>query len=101
VEVIPDDGFSARFPAEMPADLEVTMTDGTVLRSVRSDYEGFHTSPMSWEVARAKFDAVAAPFASFELREEIATVVRDLEHHTVRDLTRALARVNTHVLATH
>jgi 2-methylcitrate dehydratase len=101
VEVVPDDSFSARFPAEMPADLEVTMTDGTVLRSVRSDYEGFHTSPMSWEVARAKFDAVAAPFASFELREEIATVVRDLEHHTVRDLTRALARVSTRELAAH
>ena len=101
VEVVPDDGFSARFPAEMPADLEVTLTDGTVLRSVRSSYEGFHTNPMSWDVARAKFDAVASPFASSDLREEIATIVRDLEHHPVRELTGALARVSTHALATH
>jgi 2-methylcitrate dehydratase len=101
VEVAPDDGFSARFPAEMPADLEVTLTDGTVLRSVQSSYEGFHTNPMSWDVARAKFDTIAAGFASPELREEIATVVRDLEHHTVRDLTQALARVGARVLAAH
>jgi 2-methylcitrate dehydratase len=101
VEVVPDDGFSARFPAEMPADLEVTLTDGTVLRSVQSSYEGFHTNPMSWDVARAKFDAVASPFASDQLREEIAAIVRDLEHHPVRELTRALARVSTRALATH
>ncbi|MEO7006090.1 MAG: MmgE/PrpD family protein [Terrimesophilobacter sp.] len=101
VNVAPDDGFSTRFPAEMPADLEVTLTDGTVLRSVQNSYEGFHTNPMSWKVARAKFDAVAARFASLELREEIATVVRDLEHHTVRDLTQVLARVSTHALADH
>ncbi|MEO6505594.1 MAG: MmgE/PrpD family protein [Terrimesophilobacter sp.] len=101
VDVAPDDGFSARFPAEMPADLEVTLTDGTVLRSVQNSYEGFHTNPMSWDVARAKFDAVAARFASPELREEIATVVRDLEHHTVRDLTQILARVSRHALAAH
>jgi 2-methylcitrate dehydratase len=101
VEVVPDDGFSARFPAEMPADLEVTLTDGTVLRSVQSSYEGFHTNPMSWGVARAKFDAVASPFASDQLREEIAAIVRDLEHHPVRELTRALALVSTRALATH
>jgi 2-methylcitrate dehydratase len=101
VEVVPDDGFSARFPAEMPADLEVTLTDGTVLRSVQSSYEGFHTNPMSWDVARAKFDAVASPFASDQLREEIAAIVRDLEHHPVRELTRALARVSTLELVTH
>jgi 2-methylcitrate dehydratase len=101
VEVVPDDGFSARFPAEMPADLEVTLTDGTVLRSVQSSYEGFHTNPMSWDVARAKFDAVASPFASDQLREEIAAIVRDLEHHPVRELTRALALVSTRALATH
>jgi 2-methylcitrate dehydratase len=56
---------------------------------------------MSWDVARAKFDAVASPFASDQLREEIAAIVRDLEHHPVRELTRALALVSTRALATH
>jgi 2-methylcitrate dehydratase len=94
VEVSPDKGFSARFPAEMPADLEVTLADGTVFRSVQSSYEGFHTNPMSWDVARAKFDAVAAGFAPPQLREEIARTVRDLEHQQVSTLTAALARVS-------
>ncbi|GAA3760176.1 MmgE/PrpD family protein [Microbacterium kribbense] len=95
VEVTGDDGFSARFPAEMPAELEVTLAGGTVLRATRSGYEGFHTDPMSWDVARAKFDAVAAPFASGALRDEIAAVVRELEHRRVRDLTRLFAQVRT------
>ena len=99
VDVDTDESFSARFPAEMPAELEVTLTDGTILRSVQSSYEGFHTNPMSWDVARAKFDAVAAGFTSPALREDIARIVRDLEHHGVRELTAALARVSTNALA--
>ncbi|MCX7521385.1 MmgE/PrpD family protein [Microbacterium sp. STN6] len=98
VEVRPDDGFSARFPAEMPASLEVILSDGTVLHSTQNSYEGFHTDPMSWNVARAKFDAVAGRFADPQLREEIAAVVRDLDHHTVRDLCQLLGRVSTHQL---
>ncbi|MEO7006602.1 MAG: hypothetical protein ABI275_08165, partial [Terrimesophilobacter sp.] len=68
---------------------------------VQNSYEGFHTNPMSWDVARAKFDAVAAGFTSPQLREEIATVVRELEHHPVRELTQLLARVSRHALAAH
>ncbi|WP_338750628.1 MmgE/PrpD family protein [Janibacter alittae] len=95
VEVIPDDGFSARFPAEMPADLTVTLTDGSSFHASRSSYEGFHTDPLDWDGARRKFDLLAAPFAGADLREEIAGIVHDLESHTVADLTTALARVGT------
>lgn len=95
VEIVSDDASSARFPDLMPADLEVTLADGTVFRSAQDSYEGFHTDPLSWEGARAKFDLLTTPFATEELREEIAGIVRDLEHHSVRELTGALARAGT------
>jgi 2-methylcitrate dehydratase len=94
VRILPDDAFSARFPDEMPADLQVTLTDGTVFRSEQSSYEGFHDRPLSWDGARRKFDALATPFTTAELREEIATIVADLENHSVAELTAALARVS-------
>jgi 2-methylcitrate dehydratase len=95
VEIVPDDELSARFPQAMPADLEVTLADGTVFRSSADSYEGFHTDPLSWGGARAKFDALAAPFASSELRDRIAGIVEDLEHHEVSDLMDALSQVRT------
>ncbi|MGI6879211.1 MmgE/PrpD family protein [Microbacterium sp. gxy059] len=95
VEIVPDDGFSARFPAEMPADLEVTLDDGSALRAERSSYEGFHTDPLSWEGARRKFDALSAPFADQALRDEIVGLVENLENETVGALTAALARVSS------
>ncbi|AXH96712.1 MmgE/PrpD family protein [Ornithinimicrobium avium] len=94
ITIVPDAGFSARFPEAMPADLEVTMTDGTVFRASTDSYEGFHTDPLSWDGARAKFDLLAAPFATPQLREEIAQLVQDLEHRTVAELADALARVS-------
>ncbi|WP_293696367.1 MmgE/PrpD family protein [uncultured Agrococcus sp.] len=93
VEIAPDDDFSARFPEEMPADLEVELRNGTRLQAERSSYEGFHTNPLSWEGARAKFDALTSQFADAELRDEIAGVVQRLEYLDVARLTDALSRV--------
>jgi 2-methylcitrate dehydratase len=95
VEIVPDPAFSDRFPQEMPAELEVTLADGTVFHAAQDSYEGFHTDPLSWEGARAKFDLLAAPFTTPDLREEIAGIVHDLEQLRVADLTAALAKVST------
>lgn len=94
VEIAADDRMSRRFPQRMPADLEVTLSDGTVLHAARDDYEGFHTHPPGWDGARAKFDALAAPFADRALRDEIAAIVRDLEHRSAAGLAGALERVS-------
>lgn len=93
VHVTPDPKLSARFPQEMPAELEITFADGHIERAVRNSYEGFHTNPMSWDTARRKFDLLASPFASNALRNRIATLIAELERHNASDLTALLAEV--------
>lgn len=95
VEITPDATFSARFPEQMPADLEVELADGTVFRSSQNSYEGFHDDPLSWDRAREKFDRLAAPFTSDDLRDEIAGQIRQLGDGPITGLTHALARVST------
>ncbi|WP_053385705.1 MmgE/PrpD family protein [Leucobacter japonicus] len=93
VTITPSDEFSARFPAHMPADLEVELADGTVFRSSQDSYHGFHDNPLDWASARRKFDALTSPFADQALRDEIAEIVHGLDTRSTRELTAALARV--------
>ncbi|GAB3559698.1 MmgE/PrpD family protein [Spelaeicoccus albus] len=94
VTIAPDDAYSARFPNEMPAELEIVLRDGTRFHAERAAYDGFHSQPLDWEGARAKFDAVTAPFASEQLRDEIADIIHRLDREPVTALTAALARVS-------
>lgn len=94
IEIIPQDEFSDRFPDQMPADLEITLADGTVFRSSQDSYHGFHDNPLDWEAARVKFDSLVTPFAGDALRDEIAEIVHTLETRPVSELTEALARVS-------
>ena len=94
VEITPLDEFSDRFPDHMPADLEVTLNDGSVLTASQDSYLGFHDNPLDWENARKKFDALVTPFTGEELREEIATIIHELDTRQVSDLTAALAKVS-------
>lgn len=93
VRITPSDEFSNRFPTQMPADLEVELVDGTVFRSSQDSYHGFHDNPLDWEAARVKFDSLVTAFTGDALRDEIADIVHDLEHHSVTELTAALAQV--------
>lgn len=94
VEITPLDEFSDRFPDHMPADLEVTLNDGSVFTASQDSYLGFHDNPLDWEDARKKFDALVTPFTGEELREEIATIIHELDTRQVSDLTAALAKVS-------
>lgn len=95
VEIVPDEQFSARFPDSMPADLQITLEDGTEFGSQLESYEGFHDDPLSWEAARRKFDALVGPFADDRLRHQIAETVAHLQERTAADLTELLAQVST------
>lgn len=94
IEITPSDEFSDRFPDHMPAELEVTLNDGSVFTASQDSYLGFHDNPLDWENARKKFDALVTPFTGEELREEIATIIHELDTRQVSDLTAALAKVS-------
>ncbi|HET7414808.1 MAG TPA: MmgE/PrpD family protein [Arthrobacter sp.] len=94
VTVTADDEYSSRFPAEMPSRVEVELKDGTVYSSTTSAYKGFHTNPLSWEDALAKFSILVTPFTGEQLRDRIAAVVHDLDARPVTDLTDLLAQVS-------
>ena len=93
VTVRPATDLSDRFPAEMPCRLTVRLKGGKIFEAAKRDYEGFHTRPMSWETVTAKFDRLAAPRTTKDLRRAIVTAVRSLEVGTTADLMKLLAKV--------
>ena len=95
VTIRADEAFSKRFPSEMPADLTITLADGTTFQASHHAYEGFHTEPAGWDAVEDKFIRLTRPFAHADLREEITAIVRNLEHEQTATLTAALARVST------
>ncbi|MEM9292253.1 MAG: MmgE/PrpD family protein [Acidobacteriota bacterium] len=91
--VRPKQEYTDRFPGELCTDLAVTLKDGTVHRITKTDYEGFHTRPMSWETVIAKFTDLAEPFTSQRTRTAIVDAVRNLEEITVRDFAAILGNL--------
>jgi 2-methylcitrate dehydratase len=71
--------LSARFPAEHPARVRVTLDDGRVLANEKRDYLGFFTRPQSWDAMRAKLGKLAARALTPRAQIEVVTAVADLE----------------------
>ena len=93
VKVQPDDGFTARFPGEMPCRVRVALHGGDTLAVEKQDYEGFHTRPMTWETVVGKFESLSTPYTDKSLRSEITEAVAELESIPVSDLAGLLAQV--------
>lgn len=93
VNVSPNQEYGDRFPDEMPVKLTVHLKGGNTCQIEKTDYEGFHTRPMSWETIIQKFEKLAEPFITADLREEIINTVQNFEEHSVDDLTQLLAKV--------
>jgi 2-methylcitrate dehydratase len=93
VEITPVPELSARFPQALPAELEVELEDGTVLRASREDYHGFYTRPFEWAAARQKFDRVTRAFTTAAERDAIAEVIANFELRSVVALTSRLGAV--------
>ena len=92
VTVKPLPEFSACFPEEMPCRAAITLRDGRRFEVVKRDYEGFHTRPVSWEGAFAKFRQLASPFAPAGALDAIANAVSELGNQRVRELTALLGQ---------
>ncbi|MEO7987675.1 MAG: MmgE/PrpD family protein [Gemmatimonadales bacterium] len=99
VVVRPDEGFSRRFPAEMPCRVRVRLRDGRVLIAERADYPGFLTRGRTWEAAREKFERLCAPYTTPALRDHIAATVAELERCRVAELTSVLGAVRLPTVA--
>ncbi len=93
VDVRPDDGFTARFPAEMPARVDVEMNDGTHLVAEASSYRGSTAEPLDWQTAMTKYRRLLVPFTGGTLADDIAGAIEHLADGPVTDLTRLLAVV--------
>jgi 2-methylcitrate dehydratase len=93
VTVIPEAAFTERFPAEMPAQVEVELYDGTKFCVSAATFQGFTLQPLDWNAAYAKFHSLVAPFIDEHAAARIAECIHHLESHGVRDLARLLARV--------
>ena len=90
VTVVPDASFSSRFPDEHACRLTVTLRDGRTFAKEKSDYEGFHTRPMSFAKVEEKFHRLAEGAVDVFRREEIVDAVRRLDRISVKDLMEML-----------
>jgi 2-methylcitrate dehydratase len=57
----------------------------------KSDYEGFHTRPMSWAKVEEKFHRLSEGAVDVFRREEIVKAARHLDGISVKDLVELLA----------
>ncbi len=91
VTVAEDDDLTARFEdGEMPANLTVTMEDGTEHTVEKDAFQGHPTQPASWDMIEAKFHRLASDHYPEQRRDAIVSTVHDLDTVQVRDLTALL-----------
>lgn len=93
VNVSPKQEYSDRFPDEMRATITVTLKNGDLHTIDKKDYEGFHTRPVSWDTIIQKFESLAEPYTSEELRNRITDVVQNFEQHEVGELMELLTEI--------
>ncbi len=92
VEVRPDAELSRRFPAEHACRLRIRLRDGRLLEREKSDYEGFHTRPMSWDLVAAKLERLSTPHVEEDVRERVIDAVARLEQIDIEELMAPLER---------
>ena len=92
--VKPTQAYTDRFPNEVCTDVTITLNDGTVHTITKTDYEGFHTRPMSWETVTAKLTHLAKPFTSARTRQAIVDAVQNIETMRARDFAAILGNLN-------
>ncbi|WP_265109752.1 MmgE/PrpD family protein [Halosolutus halophilus] len=91
VEVTEDPELTDRFEnGEMPARIEIELTDGTVHRIEKDAFGGHPSDPMSWDQLEEKFVTMTEDRYDADRRTEIVTTIRNLEERDVDDLVTLL-----------
>jgi 2-methylcitrate dehydratase len=78
----------------MPCRVAIRLRNGRTLTRQMRDYPGFFTQPMSWDLAFAKFERLAAAATTASERRAIADAIFDLENRRVSELMLLLAGVH-------
>jgi 2-methylcitrate dehydratase len=91
VEVEEDDELTERFEqGEMPAVIDIELADDSTRHIEKDAFSGHPTQPMTWDEVEEKFETMATERYDEAHCEEIEKTVRNLEDHTVEDLTELL-----------
>ncbi|MFF3916478.1 hypothetical protein ACFYZB_23915 [Streptomyces sp. NPDC001852] len=93
VEVRADDVLTAGYPDTTRVRVHIDLRDGSRLSREQSDFEGARTRPLSWQREVEKFHWLSEPYADPALREDIVSLVEELDAHPTAELTALLARV--------
>ena len=75
---------------KQPYNITVTMDDGSEHYIEKTAFEGHPDNPMSWEQLETKFHGIAADIYDEQHRNRVIETVKNLEEHTVDDLTALL-----------
>jgi 2-methylcitrate dehydratase len=98
ISIQPNDDYSAQFPDRMPCRITVWLKDGRKLTKETVDYPGFHTRPMSWEMALKKYGRLSDPYTTASFRHSVADAVANLEETDAPSLMQLLKKVRTPAL---
>lgn len=93
ITVTPSEEYSRRFPDEMPVRLTIHLSNGQSHSIEKQDYEGFYSWPMSWSTVTDKFEGLAEPYTSPDLREQIVDTVQHIEQHNADELMKLLTKI--------
>jgi 2-methylcitrate dehydratase len=89
-----NDDFSRRLGPQMPASLSIELEGGEVIKGEKGVFDGFWTTPMTWDQVRAKFDRLTNGRVDKGLGAELAAAAQNIDEIAVRDLTALLGRVS-------
>jgi len=73
----PNDAFSRRIGPEIPASIKIELENGETIQGEKSVFDGFHSTPMSWDQVRAKFDRLTDGKPDKGLGREISAIASD------------------------
>jgi 2-methylcitrate dehydratase len=85
------DGYTRAYPEKMKSRITVHLSDGKTHSREVEDYPGFHTRPFTWEETTEKFRRLSANILTADIQDKLLSVVRNLEKHTINELTEILS----------
>jgi 2-methylcitrate dehydratase len=94
VTAAPNDDFSRRLGPEMPASLSIELKNGELIKGEKATFDGFWSTPMSWDQVKAKFERLTDRRLEKGLRAELAAAAQNINTIPVKDLTKLFGRVS-------